>query len=207
MRATTLQDIRAAQPKRAELPSLMPKETAAAIRKILRAAFPATRFSITTARGSMVSSVDIRWTDGPTTQRVDELVGGFEAGHFDGMTDSYEYDRSAYLLIEGKAYRPGTRYVHTHRDHSPRAVARALRAVLAYWAFDAETLRQGEALAAAIEQADSPEAERAAVNAFYGDGWRLYIQNAHGDTHWNLASLTNRALADRTTCTHTHPEA
>ena len=97
---------------------LDPKETAALLRRILRQRFPACRFSVTTGRGSMVSAVHIRWTDGPTVKAVEAITGQFEAGYFDGMTDAYRYDRDSYLPVEGKAYRPGTRYVETHRDLS-----------------------------------------------------------------------------------------
>jgi hypothetical protein len=99
-------------------PTLYPKETAVVIRRVLRAAFPAVKFRVTIGRGSMVSSVHIHWTDGPTRARVEALVAGFEAGKFDGMTDSYSYDRSAFLDVDGVLYRPGTRYVFAERSLS-----------------------------------------------------------------------------------------
>lgn len=112
---------------------LSPKQTATVVRKVLREAFPATRFSVTTARGSMVYAVDVRWTDGPTTARVDAIVKRFEAGHFDGMTDSYEYDRNAVILLDGKKYRPGCKYVMTHRTVSDALRNRCAAQVAAYF--------------------------------------------------------------------------
>lgn len=117
----------------AKLPTLYPKETAKVIRKILKAAFPATAFSVKTARGSMVSSVDIRWTDGPTAALVDALVGCFEAGTFDGMTDSYTYDSDTLLDVEGTKYRPGCRYVRTTRELSPTLARRCAEQVATYY--------------------------------------------------------------------------
>jgi hypothetical protein len=98
-------------------PYLNPKETAKVIRGVLRKAFPATKFSVTTARGSMVSSVDIRWTDGPTVARVDALVAGFHA----------------FVNVDGVAYRPGTRYVHTSRTISAQLANRCIAQAVAYW--------------------------------------------------------------------------
>ncbi|MGH9887100.1 MAG: LPD29 domain-containing protein, partial [bacterium] len=114
-------------------PSLSPKETAVVIRRVLRTAFPATKFSVRTERGSMVSSVRVSWTDGPTVARVDAVVGCFEAGHFDGMTDSYEYDRDRHLIVDGTHYRPGCRYVSTSRTISPALANRCIRQVAEYW--------------------------------------------------------------------------
>lgn len=116
-----------------ELPSLCPKETAAIIRGVLRKTFPACKFSVVTKRGSMVSSVRISWTDGPTAARVESLVGGFEAGRFDGMTDSYDYDNSRHIIIDGKRYRPGTRYVTCERKISAPLANRCIAQLVEYW--------------------------------------------------------------------------
>jgi hypothetical protein len=125
------------------LPSLGPKETAKVIRQILRAAFPATKFSVTTSRGSMVSGVDIRWADGPTVKLVDSIVGQFEAGSFNGMTDSYEYDRDAVVTVDGVQYRPATRYVSTHRNTSVALARRAAVQVAEYWGIEVPVIVEG----------------------------------------------------------------
>jgi hypothetical protein len=114
-------------------PNLHPKQTAALIRKLLKAQFPSTKFSVVTERGSMVSSVRIAWTDGPTTRRVDALVACFEAGHFDGMTDSYEYDSSRHLIVDGERFRPGTRYIFTSRTISATLAQRCIAQIVHYW--------------------------------------------------------------------------
>jgi hypothetical protein len=117
----------------AKLPTLYPKETATAIRKILKAQFPATKFSVKTERGSMVSSVRISWTDGPTAKRVESVVGCFEAGKFDGMTDSYDYDHDHVLMIDGQQYTPGCRYVFTQREVSADLANRCIARLVEYW--------------------------------------------------------------------------
>lgn len=122
------------------LPSLEPKQTAAVIRRVLRETFPAAKFSVTTGRGSMVSSVDIRWTDGPTVGAVDAIVGRFQAGSFNGMTDSYDYDRDRVIELPGGTFRPGTRYVHTNRRTSIVLARRAAAQVARYFGLEVPTL-------------------------------------------------------------------
>lgn len=118
---------------RNELPSLCPKETAVAIRGILKKAFPTCKFSVVTERGSMVSSVRVRWTDGPTVKLVEALIACFEAGSFDGMTDSYDYDRDTFLMLDGVLQRPGCKYIFTERRVSPELANKCIAQVAAFW--------------------------------------------------------------------------
>lgn len=113
--------------------SLGSKETAAVLRKVLKAAFPATRFSITTGRGAGVSSVRVAWTDGPSQKAVESIAYRFEAGTFNGMTDSYDYDRSAFLSVEGTVMRPGCRFVFCNRYISAPFANRLIAAIAAHW--------------------------------------------------------------------------
>lgn len=193
MNLSTQPDVRVAP----SLEWLNPKETAAHIRRILKAAFPATKFSVITERGSMVSSVRIGYTDGPTVKRVEALVNGFEAGSFDGMTDSYNYDRDCAVMIDGVAYRPGCRYVFVNRELSPRAVLLAMSAVMNYgWAWASPEL---EAKAHALLENLKANPTQEAVNALHRDGWNLYP----GDSgNWqqgrNLTQYVMMVAADRT---------
>ncbi len=118
--------------------SLCPKTTATLIRTILRAAFPSTKFSVTTSRGSMCSSVSVRWTDGPTVSRVDSLVGVLESGSFNGMTDGFDYKRGAdrIVIVGDVAYEVGCRYVQTSRNLSDAMRARAAAQVAAFYGVD-----------------------------------------------------------------------
>jgi len=55
-------------------------------------AFPGHAFSVR----SDGNSIDIRWTAGPTIKEVEAITGKYQNASFDGMTDSTEYDHSAY---------------------------------------------------------------------------------------------------------------
>lgn len=92
------------------------------IRALLKARFPGVKFSVRQSRGSGTSAVNIKWEDGPTAQQVSSEVNRFSAGHFDGMTDSYEYQSSAFTDAFGSF-----RYVFTDRSNSPRAIESAIR--------------------------------------------------------------------------------
>jgi len=114
---------------------LTPKSTAALLRTVLKRAFPATKFSIVTERGSMVSSVRISWTDGPTNDEVKAFTGCFEMGRFDGMTDSYDYNKSAdrQLIVDGQLYESGVRYVFEIRHISAELANACIKQVAEYW--------------------------------------------------------------------------
>jgi hypothetical protein len=85
--------------------------TAQEIRKILKKEFPTIKFKVTSESYSMGSSVRIEWTDGVTSEKVDELVKKFQYGHFDGMQDLYEYSNSRDDI-------PQVKYVQTERHMS-----------------------------------------------------------------------------------------
>lgn len=57
------------------------------IKRILSMEYPGTKFGAVT-RGN---AIDVRWVDGPSLMEVNKILAQFEAGHFDGMTDMYEY--------------------------------------------------------------------------------------------------------------------
>jgi hypothetical protein len=118
---------------------LDPKSTAAVIRKQLKAMFPATTFSVVTERGSMVSSVRVKWTDGPTEKRVNAIVSAFEMGSFNGMTDGYDYNTGAdrLLIVDGQTYRTGVRYVSTRREMSDKHWAQVAALVARFYGVDA----------------------------------------------------------------------
>ncbi len=62
-------------------------ETAKLVRKILKTAFPGTKFSVRSDTYSGGASVDIRWTDGPNREAVESVVKHYEGATFDGMQD------------------------------------------------------------------------------------------------------------------------
>lgn len=86
----------------------------------LKAAFAGVKFSIR----SDYNSVRVAWVDGPTTAQVKALTGKYEAGHFDGMDDSYHYRKTAFTTVYGSA-----QYVFESRSHSIAAMKAAAAAV------------------------------------------------------------------------------
>ena len=83
------------------------------IKRELKREFPSILFSIKSKVFSCGDSIDISWTDGPTSEQVDNITDKYEEGHFDGMTDSYEYSRSNWTEVFG-----GAKYVMTNRHIS-----------------------------------------------------------------------------------------
>ena len=64
---------------------------AKALKAELQAAFPGIKFSVTSDSFSMGDSVHVSYEDGPAYHIVDEIASKYQYGHFDGMTDMYEY--------------------------------------------------------------------------------------------------------------------
>lgn len=96
------------------------------IRLELKAAYPATKFSVTTKRFSMGNSIDVRWTDGPTVEQVNKIARKYQYGEFDGMTDCYNYSRSDFNEQHG-----GAKYVQVTREYSDALVMLAIDEVQA----------------------------------------------------------------------------
>lgn len=92
------------------------------VRTELKRAWPKVKFSVR----SSYDSININWTDGPTVKAVEAVTGKYQSGHFDGMTDCYEYNSSAFNDVFG-----GCRYVFENRDYSEVAIALAIDAVFA----------------------------------------------------------------------------
>ena len=79
------------------------------IRKELKQAFPGTKFRVTSSSFSMGDTVDVRWSNGPTTEQVDAISDKYQYGSFDGMQDMYEYTNKRSDI-------PQTKYVMTQRE-------------------------------------------------------------------------------------------
>jgi len=84
------------------------KETAAMIRRYLKAKFPGVRFYVRQASGG--GTVYVEWVDGPTKATVDDTLSGFHGHQFDGMTDSNYYIYS-WLLPDGSAVIAGADWI------------------------------------------------------------------------------------------------
>jgi len=84
---------------------------AKAIRNDLKKAFPETLFSVKSRTYAGGNSVDVEWTNGPLSQEVNRIVGKYQYGHFDGMTDCYNYTNSRNDI-------PQVKYVQIRREVS-----------------------------------------------------------------------------------------
>lgn len=107
-------------------------ETAKMVRAVLKAAFPAVKFSVRSSNYSMGASIDVSWTDGPTVSRVRAITDQFEGADFDGMQDMKVY-RDATRLESGELVRFGADYIHTSRTISPELANRCIKQVVEYW--------------------------------------------------------------------------
>ena len=94
-------------------------QTAQRVRQDLKAAFPNVKFTVR-SRTRGTDAIDVEWEDGPTTNRVNSLVGGYQHGEFDGMTDSYNYRGGK--VVGGVEH--GVRWMQTQRHMSDAAGTR-----------------------------------------------------------------------------------
>jgi hypothetical protein len=88
-------------------------DTAKLVRAALKAAFPGIKFSV--AQGSSRSSLNVRWTDGPTPEQVEKITNQFEGATFDGMQDLETLVRHT---VNGVEVSYGAKYIFTERKMS-----------------------------------------------------------------------------------------
>lgn len=95
-------------------------DTAKLIRKALRSEFPSVKFSVRSSKYSMGASIDISWTDGPTSQAVDRIAKLYQGATFDGMTDSKNHHDSVLAHEDGnvEVVSYGADFVFVHRTLS-----------------------------------------------------------------------------------------
>lgn len=77
----------------------------------LSKAFPGIKFSVTSSSYSGGDSLRVHYEDGPSPRIVEEISGKYQAGHFDGMTDMYEYSNTREDI-------PQTKFVFVERKMS-----------------------------------------------------------------------------------------
>lgn len=91
---------------------------ASAIRQELKEKFPGVKFSVKSETYSGGNSVRIYWTDGPEYEAVNRIVKGYQEGHFDGMTDCYEYHKNR------DPNKPGAKYIYAEKTFSEAEIER-----------------------------------------------------------------------------------
>jgi hypothetical protein len=94
---------------------------AANIRLELRRVFPGVPFSVRSDSFAGGDSVNVSWTDGPTTKRVSSIVDKYKEGYFDGMDDIYVSTQDAFNRLFG-----GTKYLSVDREYSDGTLALVL---------------------------------------------------------------------------------
>lgn len=94
-------------------------DTAKMIRKALKEAFGAVKFSVVSDKYSGGASIRVKWTDGPNQDQVKAIAQTFQGGYFDGMQD---YAGSTYAMIDGEKVHFGADYVFFDREYSDKAV-------------------------------------------------------------------------------------
>lgn len=87
-------------------------QVAKEIRAILKKEFPAVKFSVKSSRFSQGSSVDVSWVDGPTTDQVDTLIGGYgnDRSRFINTSRAYSHELAHKAIKFWKEQNP--QYAH-----------------------------------------------------------------------------------------------
>jgi hypothetical protein len=107
---------------------------AKAIRVELKTKFPGIKFSVRSSTFAGGNSIDVSWTDGPTDAAVGEVIGKYQYGNFDGMTDCYNYEPTHVVCEDGTIKElGGAKYVHSHRKFSEAAVEACTKAAQEYY--------------------------------------------------------------------------
>ena len=146
-------------------------ETAKIVRTALKQAFPATKFSVRSKSYSGGASIDISWTDGPTSAQVKKIADKLEGATFDGMTD---YKGGKTHLYNGEAVHFGADFIFECREYSDYLIQTAINSLLAEF---------GDSFIPTIEQYRQ------------GELWRNYVvTNAQNSPFWSWGEQISKRL-------------
>lgn len=106
-------------------------DVAKLIRKDLKRVFPTIKFSVRTSRYAGGSSIDVYWTDGPTTKQVDRLIKHYAGSSFDGMIDLKSYHDEE--QPDGAVVHYGADHVFATRSYSAGFLRSIALEVAADW--------------------------------------------------------------------------
>lgn len=90
-------------------------DTAKLVRAALKEAFPGVKFSVKSNVYAGGASINVSYTDGPSSAQVKAIVGVFEGSYFCGMTD---YKGTNYSALDGKPTSFGADYIFVNRTLS-----------------------------------------------------------------------------------------
>lgn len=124
-------------------------QAAAMIKRELKLRYPHTTFTARSESYSGGTSVHIDWIDGPTYTEVDQALGKYSQGTFDGCEDIYRYTPNQDEL-------PRVKFVMPQRTQSPKTTAAIIEHL---------NRTKGYALALAGRWIDP------ATDFYTGDGW------------------------------------
>ena len=101
---------------------------AAALRAEIKAAFPAVKFTCKSSRYSGGSSLRVEMDDQPraTFKAIERIANKYQYGHFDGMTDCYEFSNKNENL-------PQVKFVFTHNNMSAAMKQRIYSQIRLEW--------------------------------------------------------------------------
>lgn len=80
------------------------------IRQDLKQHFPNIKFKVRSENYSMGDSITVEYCNGVPASEVENVINKYEYGHFDGMTDMYEYSNRQDF--------PQTKYLFVNREVS-----------------------------------------------------------------------------------------
>lgn len=198
-------------------------ETAKLMRKALKAAFPAVKFSVRSSSYAGGASIDVGYTDGPTSARVSEVAKQFEGGGFDGMIDlKFHYEH--WLLPDGStviAHSSGTEgsmgmfpainrgkphddaelvsfgadFVFVNRKLSIGFARKLVAQVAAYWGVEAPVLVESYFTWKGVTECTGWKFENELLT------WQAVREDLDGNgcrNHYSWQSCVNRAAEDAT---------
>lgn len=94
-------------------------ETASLVRKALKTAHPGIKFGVRSKTYAGGASIDVSWTDGPTTSQVEATAKLYQGASFDGSTDTQDYHESLLSTEDGaEVVSYGADFVFCHRSLS-----------------------------------------------------------------------------------------
>jgi hypothetical protein len=132
-------------------------ETAALLRKALKAAHPAVKFRVRSKTYSGGSSIHVSWTDGPITPHVEATASLYQGARFDGMADVRHYHDSLLSTDDGaEVVRYSADFVMCQRDISPGYLADLENELAAFTGEPYDPCRSYHAAALAAPGSDEP---------------------------------------------------
>lgn len=174
-------------------------ETAKLVRAALKKAFPGIKFSVRSHVYSGGASINVRWTDGPSSKAVKAMAGAYSGGNFDGMIDM-AFSNSSWLMPDGSAAlasspgSTGSMGVYAPYDHkAPAPGARKVRFgadfVFCDKDWSIETYTTAAKKVCADYGVELPEI-KISGGPYIANVWSIKVPNADTD----LGTLINREL-------------